>query len=407
MRSTQLYLDTARLGRMSRRAQQAQWDLTRLAGDEGASDFFDRFLYEGSQHWSTAIRTRYPGLACWQGVAKFKEDLRTLAGSDPELPLLIVNRSAQLMKFAARLLFHPCRNVLVTDLGWPPYHDILVREAQRADRTVTTAAVRSLTSDGCATEDDVIRQVCRQFRESRCDGLFLTAVSHLGIRLPVERLVRTLEAAGELRFVVVDGAQDFCHVSADLGHEYCDLYLASCHKWLQGFHPLGLGFYGRRSSRPVVERVLQHLLTNGDLDDPLLRFTTQMERGSMDGETETVNLLPLFSGQGAACDALEMMNDANSRQLRQQNLATAASLASESGWRSLIPAAPFQTGILLLQAERTVPREQSPRELRNQFGEHGVALTAYDAGVIRLSMPSTPWQPAELDRLRTALRATA
>ena len=134
MQQTQLYLDTARLGRMSPRAQQAHVDFTRLAGEEGASWLFERFLRDGSDAGSDSFQSRYPGLACWKGVGTLKQDLRSLAGSDPELPVLMVNRSAQLMRFAARLLFQQCRNVLITDLVWPPYQKILEEEARRAGR---------------------------------------------------------------------------------------------------------------------------------------------------------------------------------------------------------------------------------------------------------------------------------
>ena len=210
----------------------------------------------------------------------------------------MVNRSAQLMKFAAQVLFRRCGNVLVTDLGWTPYHKILETEAVRARRVVTSLAVRDIMRDSQATEDQLVEAVRDRFVQSDCDGLFLTAVSNLGFRLPVERLVRALEGVREVRFVVIDGAQDFCHVSADLGNEYCDLYLASCHKWLQGFHPMGLGFYGRRRSRSMIETALRQMVSSGDRDDPLPRFTAQLERSALDGETETVNLIPLFTAQG-------------------------------------------------------------------------------------------------------------
>lgn len=120
MQPTQLYLDTARLGQMSQRAQQMLLDFTRFAGEEGGSPFFERFLQDGSESWTAAVRSRFPSLTHWRGVGSLKQDLRTLAGSRPDLPLLMVNRSTQLMKFAARLLFQRCRNVLVTDLCWSP-----------------------------------------------------------------------------------------------------------------------------------------------------------------------------------------------------------------------------------------------------------------------------------------------
>src|ERR1700733_13652608 len=161
---------------MSRRAQEAHVDFTRLAGDEGASLFFERFLREGSRDWPSSLQSRFPGLVCWQGIVSLKESLRTLAGSKLTLPVLMVNRSARMMHFAARLLFPPCRNVLVTDLGWLPYHEILETEAKRAGRLVTQVAVRPLVCDSKTVEDDVIEAVRQRFVQAGCDGLFLTAV---------------------------------------------------------------------------------------------------------------------------------------------------------------------------------------------------------------------------------------
>jgi len=408
VQTTRLYLDTARLGRMSGRAQQAHLDFARMAGEEGASLFFERFLQEGSACWPASTRSRFPGLTCWQGIGPLKQSLRKLAGSSPTLPVLMVNRSAQLMRFAARLLFHPCRNVLVTDLGWPPYQEILESEGHRAGRLITPLAILALVCDRQATEDDVIEAVRDRFLQAGCDGLFLTAVSHLGFRLPVERLVRALESVRELRFVVVDGAQDFCHASADLSNEYCDLYLASSHKWLQGFHPMGLGFYGRQRSRAMIETVLAHVLASGELDDPLLRFTMQMENATLDGETETVNLIPLFTCQGAATDALEQSSPPPTiLPLRQKNVVQAASVAESNGWHPFVPGEPFQTGILLLQAEREATQALAARELRQAFAGDGIALTSYERGFVRLSMPAAAWQPEELTQLGRALRARA
>jgi len=312
------------------------------------------------------------------------------------------------MCFAARLLFHPCRNVLVTDLGWPPYQAILENEARRVGRLVTTVAVRPLVCELQTAEDEVVEAVKRRFLDSGCDGLFLTAVSHLGFRLPVERIVRALENVRELRFVVIDGAQDFCHASADLKNEYCDLYLAGCHKWLEGFHPMGLGFYGRQRSRVMIETLLGHLLDSGELNDPLLQFTTQIETAALEGETETVNLVPLFTCQGAATEALERFSAPPvSLRLRQRNLGLAASVAEACGWQPALPAAAFRTGILLLQAERDATRRLSACAMREAFAGNGVALTAYEGGLVRLSMPAREWQPAEIDHLKSVLRIVA
>jgi selenocysteine lyase/cysteine desulfurase len=408
LRPTQLYLDTARLGRMSRRSQQAHLDFARLAGEEGGSLFFETFLRAGAGDWTGETQARYPGLASWRGVGGLKESLRTLAGSSPGLPVLLANRSAQLMKLAARLLYHPCENVLVTDLGWLPYHDVLAAEAARAGAALTSVPVRDGVLHGQAGEDDIVETVRAHYLRERCDGLLLTSVSHQGVRLPVERIVRSLEAMAEPRFVVIDGSQEFCHVAADLQHEYCDLYLAGCHKWLQAYHPMGLAFYGRRRSRSMIETVLGHFLGTGELDDPLLRFSAQLEGNCLDGRTETVNLACLFSGQGAVADALEEPR-VPSRCLprRLESLSAAAGVAAASGWQPVLPPPALRTGILLLQSERKTRRELPATDLRHAFSERGVALTAYEGGVVRLSMPAQGWQPGELELLQGALQAAS
>ena len=120
-----LYLDTARLGRMSPAAQRAERALVSLAAEEGNSAYFERFVRHGLGECPLAAEERYSGLGHWAGVGELKQSLRGLAGHRPDLPVLIAHRSALLMKLAARALCSSCRNVLVTDLGWPGYHDIL------------------------------------------------------------------------------------------------------------------------------------------------------------------------------------------------------------------------------------------------------------------------------------------
>jgi hypothetical protein len=406
--ATRLYLDTARLGRMTPRAQQAHLDFARLAGEEGGSLYFERFLQGGMEAWPEGARGAYPGLCSWRGVAALKSSLRQLASSPPELPVLLAARSLQLMKLAACLLMQTCRNVLVSDVGWPPYHDVLAAEARLAGRRVRVAPVGAALFEGKASADEVVAALQACAVENGCDGLFLTAVSHLGVRLPVERIVRALEAAHELRFVVIDGAQDFCHVGADLRNDYCDLYLAGCHKWLGACHPMGLGFYGRRRSRGVIETVLEQLLQAGEVNDPLLLLSTQLEGDRLDGRTETVNLAPLFAGQGAVDDALQGgVLPGKQLAIRLANLDAVADVAPGCGWQPRLFARDFQTAILLLQAQSKEQQQLSPEALRHRFSQHGVAVTAYDQGVVRLSMPQMPWQSDELAYLQDTFRALA
>ena len=130
---TELYLDTARLGRMGLRAQRAHRDFLRLCGDEGGSAHVEDLLRLGTDAWPDSLRRRYPALADWEGVDGLKRSLRALTGTGPETEVLLAQRSAQLMRLAARALFRRCRRVLHTDLEWPGYLRILEAEGD-ADR---------------------------------------------------------------------------------------------------------------------------------------------------------------------------------------------------------------------------------------------------------------------------------
>jgi hypothetical protein len=222
--------------------------------------------------------------------------------------------------------------------------------------------------------------------------------------LPVGRIVRQLEATREVRFVVVDGAQDFCHASADLRDEYCDLYLAGCHKWLRAYHPLGLGFYGRRRTQGYIETALDHLTATAEIDDPLLRYTAHLEADTPAAYSETVNLGPLFACQGAVVDEGAAPDQRPALlATRLQNLNAIAELAAESGWCPVLPVAELRSGILLVSADRKQTRGAEPETLRSAFRDRGVGLTAYEGGLVRFSMPEAPLTADEVHLLRTAL----
>ena len=397
-----LYLDTARLGRMAPSAQRAEQSLVSLAADEGNSAYFEHFVRRGLAECPLAVENRYSGLGHWAGVGELKYALRVRAGHRPDLPVLVAHRSVQLMKLAARALSSSCRNVLVTDLGWPGYHDILTREAGRTGCGVTPVALRTEVLSGRVGEAELIDRVCAAFGRERCDGLFLSAVSNWGVRVPVERIVRRVEQAHRVWLVVVDGAQEFCHTPGRLDTEYCDLYLTGCHKWLGAHHPMGLAFFGRSRSRRAVDALVTTMTESGDLDDPLLRFSTQLETGTHVA-METLDLLPLFTARAAIADAASP----GITSVRVGNAADIAALAPATGWKPLLPDAPLRSGILLLEAERSAIRSVSADVLRTNLRDAGVAATAYDGGVLRLSMPAVGFTGDELARLQTALHRTA
>ena len=396
-----LYLDTARLGRMTTQARQADHAFADWAAEEGGSVYFERFLRSGLRELPTDLATRHAGLAGWHGIDHLIQSLRTVAGAPAGRPVLLANRSAQLMKLAARVLFHPCWNVLTTDLDWPGYRSILDAECRRADRRVTTVPVRAAAMQHGITAGELVERVRHTFVESGCDGLFLTAVSNDGVRLPVSQIVGALDP-DRVQFAVVDGAQDFCHTGSDF--RSCDLYLAGAHKWLGAYHPLGLAFYGRRRSVGRIRTILNAMSAAGDLDDPLVRRTFE-PGGSAGGRVpETVGIAPLLTCQGAADDATcrdRDHPDGHDRQLA--NAVAVAATALDAGWTPSGLHDSLRTGILMLRADGDRLAGVDADVVRDRIRRQGVSLTTYPGGLARLSMPTTPLSASDCDRIRHAL----
>ncbi len=90
-----------------------------------------------------------------------------------------------------------------------------------------------------------------------------------------------------------------------------------------------------------------------------------------------------------------------------ESLAQAAGGADELDWKPLLAAPLFRTGFLLLRAERERSKERSPESLRQAFLRMGVALMAYDGGMIPLSLPSESWQSGDIEHLGATLAAIA
>ncbi len=400
-----LYLDTARLGRMTPYAQQANGEFTRFAAEQVCPSYFEDFLTLGAKVCPSDFCEQFPALGRWSGIAGLKSRLRELAHSPTDLPVLLANRSAQLMKFAGRWLFHRCDNVLIVDAGWPAYRQILEREGQRADGRVSVAAVRDSILFQQVTSNEIVTVVESAFTTKKCDGLFLPAVTHDGIRLPIASIVKKLESSHGSIPVVIDGAQDFCHTPSRLNTEHCDLYLAGCHKWLGGYYPMGLAFYGRTRSAEWIEMVLQQMLADGELDDPLLRFSSQLETDTLDGSTETVNLASLFSCYGATLDAVEERESVF--QERRSNAEAVVDLSRETDWCVASPSPEFQSAVVMLEATDSAIRELPAKTLRTAFEKQGLSLSAYPGGRIRLSMPEVPLADCHLNQIRKALHAVS
>lgn len=403
-----LYLDTARLGRMCPEAQAADRDFARLAGEEGCTLYFEQFLRWGYTALHHSLGRRYPGLSFWAGVTAFKNDLKTVLCLPRERHLLAANRSAQLVRLAARVLCSRCENVLVTDMEWPAYMNALTAECQRKGRLLTTVPIREAILRDSIGQDEVIERLLSYYRRHDCDGLFLSAVTFQGVQLPVRQLVQTLGDHDKPRFVVLDAAQALNHIPLGLAEEYCDLVLAGCHKWLRAYQTLGLAFCCRRPAERLVAEAYADMRNRGELDDPLLAFTNQLETGTTDCYSETVNLAPMFTAAAAVRRMLASPRAKRHELLAQEaNADRLADAAPQLGWHPARPAPPMQSGILLLEPNHQDTRAAPPDVVRERFLASGVALTVYEGGTIRASMPDRPFDADEVRVIQAALRRCA
>ena len=388
---------------MTPSAQWALQDFVRVAGEEGCTLYFERFFKDGFSAWPASYQTSFPGLRSWGGIADLKKTLARYVGLSPDSQTLLAGRSTNLMKLAARLLFHGGKPVLVTDLAWPSYQRILKREARKANAQIEWLQVRARILRKHLSAEKLVSTIVDRFLAEQCGGVFVPEVSHDGIRLPVAEIVHAIRQHAPNSFVVVDGSQAFGQVPLDLSQAPCDFYLSGCHKWLGSHLPLGIGFCANPVTQFDVEQTCNELLDRGILDDPLLAFLQSVEAGRQRRFTETVNLSPLFSCRGAVEDQFIEGPLVGRFRRRLANAEMVRRFARMTGWIPLLPDEEFRSaGVLLRSASPTI-REWSPANLRERFHAQRIALTCYDRGLIRLSMPSDPLSTNQAGLLIQAL----
>jgi hypothetical protein len=389
---------------MSPSAQQTHLEFVRLAAEEPSSLYFEQFLRSGYSAWPDSYQQRFPALSRWPGIAGLQTRLKQLAGGPASDQVLISSRSAELMKLAARVLCKSCRGIFTTDFSWPTYQNILQHEAKRTDNRVHVASLRTSVLRERMPPDQLIADIVREFIHQNCDGLFLPAVDNLGVRLPIADIVAAIRQQSELRFVVVDAAQALAHVPVDDCLASADFTIAGCHKWLRGYFPLGLAFFGQPGTREFVGDTAANMLRTAELDDGLLRFCTQLTDANLDGYSETVNLGPLFSCCGAAADTLASGTSVSESIVEQiANSELVCDIARHGHWRPLVPRSAFRSGILLLEHRGTKGRFADGDAVRRHFQDRGIIATGYDGGSIRLSMPKHRFPPADLRLVHDAL----
>jgi aspartate aminotransferase-like enzyme len=378
------------MGQMTPSAQWALHDFVRVAGEVGCTLYFERFFKEGFSAWPASFQTRFPGLRSWGGIAELKKTLAGYVGLAPDSRTLLAGRSTNLMKLAARLLFRYGQSVLVTDLAWPNYQRILKREACKANARLDCLQVRAGILRRAISAEKLVKMIIDRIFAKKCGSVFIPEVSHDGIRLPVAEIVHAIRQCDPNSFVVVDGSQAFGQVPLNLSQTPCDFYLGGCHKWLGSHLPLGLGFCPNPETALIVERTCNDVLDRRILDDPLLAFLESIQAGRQRRFTETVNLSPLFSCRGSVEDQFIEGSLGGRFRRRLLNADMVRRIARMTGWIPFLPDEEFRSASVLLRAASFPVRGWSPTILRERFHARGIALTCYDHGIIRLSMPSAP-----------------
>jgi hypothetical protein len=386
----------------------AHLDFGRLVAEEPFSLYGEQLLLGGFSAWPASYRRRFPGLRTWQGVVALKSALRRLLGAPADWPLLLASRSAVLMQLAARAMFRRCRRVLTTDLSWPAYQDIVDEEARSTGSAVLRVHVRATILRHGISTCELSDMMAAAFAAGGCDGLFLPAVDHLGIRVPVAEIVDRTSRGNELRFVAIDAAQAFCHVPLDDIVPKCDIVIAGCHKWLQAYHPLGLACFGREGTRSEIHALLDRDGDRSLVADPLSHFVAQLDRGRLARYSETVPLLPLFTAAAAVTDH----NDGpahldQSMVCIMTNADRLIRVALHAGWQPLLPANAMRSGVLLLRPQSSDQRRSLPDDLRHRLCRSGLLVTTYHGGLIRISPPRRPIGTRDAALVGHALGATA
>ena len=372
---------------MNPAAKDAQLDFVRLSAEEPSSLYFEEFLRGGFSAWPASYQRRFPGLRTWTGVSGLKHSIRQLIDAPSDWQVLLASRSLSLVNLASSCMFRVCRNVLATDLSWPTYERDIEAKARRTGNRITTIPLRDDILYGGWTVDDVASHLASAFVEQQCDGLFLPAVDHLGIRLPVREIVEQIRERSELRFCFIDAAQAFCHVPLDDCLECADFVVAGSHKWMGAYLPTGIGFFGQQRSRTMIEHRVRHPSQSGCIDDPLLHFTEQIDSGGLDGHSETANLTSIFSCAGAVSHQIDAQNNVSTAEPLSFDQRLEQLPRPTTEWKPRQPNRSFRSRIVLFESQIPGSQLACPDAIRRTWLDSGCIVTGYPDGRARVSLP--------------------
>lgn len=349
---------------MSPTALKTQCDFVGLMAEDPSSLYTEEFLFGGAPA-TPDIPERFPTLARWPGIEGFKQQLRATfaAATGSETEVLLSGRTTHLMKLGMESLTG-CRRLLVTDLTWPPYYRWIKGYAAQSGLTVHVLRSKRPILAGVAA-DDIIEMLVGTIQKSGADCLFLPAISHTGIRLPVRMILDQLATSSREVRTVIDAPQAYGQDDTSSWAHLADFVFGGCHKWVRAYLPLGVGF---------ARRLTSHQLRRSQSRDPLMDFCHST---SSTGPMETVNLSPLFAAHGA-------IHDCRRQKLhvpRFRDLEPVRRIIRElPHWQSLDTHDSLRSMMLLVRTRCDSLQQRSSHVLRAMLGKAGISVTTYPGG---------------------------
>ena len=387
--SKMLYLDTARLGQMSPTALKTHIDFVRLMAEDPSSLYTEQFLYDGAAT-SPEIPQRFQELANWPRIEGLKQQLRNAfaARTDVDTKVLLASRTTHLMRLGVRSLIPTGRrHLLLTDLTWPPYRKWIRQFAIRNGIKLSILRLSQNIWRRGFTADDVATAILDHVRRTQADSLFLPAVTHTGIRLPLTAILQSTSSARSQFHTIIDASQAYGHINTNEWTHLADFTFGGCHKWVRAYLPLGVGF----------ARGLSYCEPHFPSGDPLTLFCMATAVEST-GPMETVNLSPLFTVNGAISETRRQQS--NAVRLRSIQMM----IQEQPGWKPIETQESVSSMILFVQAQLKSVKQLPSKTLRAMFARAFICVTTYNGGLLRLSMPTKEMQPGDVDLLESALR---
>jgi hypothetical protein len=398
---SELYLDTARLGRMSPGARSAEQDFCWLASQLGSSLYLERFLSNGFQALPARISSRLDGLRCWTGMSGFRRKFSAFVRQPRGLPAYFFGQSSASIRFVAQCLFSQSQAVLATDLVWPPYLNVLKQSAAAAGATLHVVPLSQVVHGDGGTDSDVLDAILSAFVEHQCDGLFVSDITNLGVRLPVQRLSCNIRSHRPESFIAIDGAQALHQRPIDLARLRCDLYMTGTQKWFGSYHPLRVVFAGSENSKHIVTSVAEHLAAS-NMADGLFSFCRELEGDNPSSCGETINVSALIAAAGALADATrDSAANQNSWVALRRNASALSDWLRGSRWRVTTIHDSLASGIVVARSRDAT----TARRLKEMLLLRGLIASPFRDGSVRLSMPRFNMPIRQQTTIRRALDA--